>query len=305
MLLLTSLLLFPAPPAAGHGDKDAGVGIGWVRPLSPVGITGRHVDYVVGDDTYEGYLALPAAGSNLSKAVLIGHQHMGLGEYEYGRAEEMAGMGYVAFALDAYGKGVRAKSPGDGFRLMNQALSNITKLRKVINGGVQQLLRNAQTTRPFAMGYCFGGQMVLELARHPEKGASEGVTFAAVSSMHGVLAPFSGEKATRGEVKTWIQVHHADLDDQSPGLPDIESELRNATDGTDAVWEGIRYAKCVHGWTEVGGNRYNARAAVQAHKSTFEFFEMALGVEDPKKDAFPLSPFCRQQASKRQADLQV
>merc|ERR1719436_2128927 len=212
-------------------------------------------------------------------------------------------MGYVAFALDAYGKGNRAKTHQEGFAMMNKALSDIPRLRKVINGGVQQLMKNANTTTPVAMGYCFGGQIVLELARHPQRGASEGVTFAAVSSMHGVLQAFANETARKGEIKTWVQVHHADLDDQSPGLPDIEDELRSATVGTNAQWEGLRYGKVNHGWTEVGSkDRYNARAAVQAHKSTFEFFEMALGIEDPTKDAYPLSPFCRHADAQKKAE---
>ena len=53
-----------------------------------------------------------------------------------------------------------------------------------------------------------------------------------------------------------------------------------------------RYAKCEHGWTEPESGKYRARAAVQAHKSTFEFFEMALGNEDPDADPFPTMPFC-------------
>lgn len=65
---------------------------------------------------------------------------------------------------------------------------------------------------------------------------------------------------------------------------------------SDAVWETIKYAKCEHGWTEPGTDIYRPRAAVQAHKSTAEFFEMALGLDDPATDPFPALPICQDAA---------
>merc|ERR1712048_1485299 len=60
----------------------------------------------------------------------------------------------------------------------------------------------------------------------------------------------------------------------------------------DAIWEGVKYAKCEHGFSEPGTPVYNARAALQAHKSTFQFFQAALGVESADNDAFPIDPVC-------------
>lgn len=179
---------------------------------------------------------------------------------------------------------------------MNKALSNITSLRGLISAGTQQLIaRGAPGADTLvAIGYCFGGSMVLELARHPMKGASKDVTYQAVSSIHGTLSAYLDETATSGEVLSRVQAHHAELDFQGDAaLLALESELKVGTSGTEAVWETLKYGKCSHGWTEPGTDVYNARAAVQAHKSTFEFFEMALRLVDPASDAFPELEFCQ------------
>ena len=72
-----------------------------------------------------------------------------------------------------------------------------------------------------------------------------------MSSIHGTLSPYLGEKAAKGGVKSRIQAHHAELDFQGDkGLSDFEAEMKVGVDGSDAVWETIKYSKCEHGWTE-------------------------------------------------------
>jgi len=281
--------------AAGHGVADAGVASGWRKPPTPTGVTAGDHDYEVEGQTYQGYLALPPADRTPVGSVLVAHQWMGLIDYEKARTEEMAAMGYVAFAVDVYGKGKRCMDADCASKQMGLAKSNATKLEGLLSAGTQQLLQlGGDRERLVAMGYCFGGGNVLELARHPGVGASEGVIFKAVSGIHASLTPLA-EPAADGEIVTHVQAHHAELDySGDAGLAGLEAELRVGVNGTEAIWEAIKYAKCKHGWTEPGTAIYNARAAVQAHKSTFEFFQMALGNEDPEADAFPLSPFCQQ-----------
>eukprot|EP00966_Prymnesium_polylepis_P116189 2685845-Prymnesium_polylepis.1 len=169
---------------------------------------------------------------------------MGLGEYEKARAEEMAAQGYVAFALDVYGKGVRCNTTACAIATMNKALADVGKLRGLISAGTNQLLAlwggTADRARLVAMGYCFGGSMVLELARHPNVGASAGQTFKAVSSIHGTLSPYAGQKPAAGEIRTLIQAHHAELDFQGDGaLTALEAELKIGVNGSDATWETL------------------------------------------------------------------
>jgi dienelactone hydrolase len=292
------LLLTTSASTAGHGLADGGASIGWKRP-ERLDATGRDVDYTVFNQTFQGYLAIPNGGTTPPRAaVLIAHQYMGLIDYEKARADEMASNGYVAFALDVYGKGIRCNTSACASAQMQKALSDVPRLRTLINAGAKQLLslwKDPDPSKLVAMGYCFGGSMVLELARHPAKGASAGLTFAAVSSIHGTLTAYGGEKAAKGEVRTRVQAHHAELDFQGDeGLSAFEAEFKVGVDGSVAIWETHKYAKCEHGWTEPGTPKYRARASIQAHKSTFEFFEMALGFDDPKTDPFPSLPICHE-----------
>ena len=293
MLRLTILLLVFSC-VAGHGLADGGASIGWTRPNRSDLVDGTDVDYTVNGTKYEGYYAAPKSGQ-LKAGLLIAHQYMGLIDYEKARADEFATMGYAVFALDVYGKGVRCNTSACARTEMHKALSDIPKLRGLIRAGVAELLtKYNEPTKLVAMGYCFGGGIVLDIARHPLTGSSSGVTFKAVSSIHGTLSPYLGDKAKRGGVHTRIQAHHAELDFQGDvGLSTFEAEMKVGVDGSEAIWETIKYAKCEHGWTEPGTPIYRARAAVQAHKSTAEFFEMALGLDDPAADPFPSLPICK------------
>ena len=92
-----------------------------------------------------------------------------------------------------------------------------SELRGLIRAGANQLLfhwPHSDPTKLVAMGYCFGGSMVLDIARHPGKGASAGLTFAAVSSIHGTLSPYLQETVAKGGLRTRVQAHHAELDFQ-------------------------------------------------------------------------------------------
>lgn len=298
---ILSLLFLQATVVLSHGLADASH---WKRPASPPSVTGRDVDYVVGNTIYQGYLAVPRLGQARA-GVLIAHQYMGLIDYEKARADEMAASGYVAFALDVYGKGVRCNTTECAQAAMGKALSDIPLLRTLISAGTKVLLQTwPDSTKLVAFGYCFGGSMVLELARHPTKGASQAVTFKAVSSIHGTLGAYSNEVAAKGEVVARVQAHHAELDFQGDaGLAGFEAEFKVGVDGSFGLWETIKYAKCSHGWTEPGTPVYQARAAVQAHKSTFAFFEMALGFDNPDANPFPPLPICQKPGQSPDAAL--
>lgn len=288
------LMVLPMLRVAGHGLADGGRASGWVKPPSPPGVRATDEEYVVAGKVYQGYLALPPNKTAPKGGVLVAHQFMGLGDYEQARADQMAGMGYVAFAMDVYGKGVRCNNETCAIDTMNAATSDITQLRGLISAGTSQLLKHfSDKDRLLAMGYCFGGDMVLELARHPGKGASEGVTYKAVSSFHGLLDAWNGDTADVGEITTSVQAHHGALDFQGDNaLLALEKELSIGTVNSNATWETIKYANCQHGFSEPGTPVYDARSALQSHKSTFEFFEIALGLEDPVADPFQIDPIC-------------
>ena len=143
-------------------------------------VQSRSVTYKEGEKVFQGYLAMDDGTQESRPGVLIVHQWKGLGEYEKMRAAQLAEMGYIAFALDMYGKGIRpetsteastqAKIYRDDRKLMRErAISGLEVLRKTDFVEQENIA---------AIGFCFGGGVVLELAR-------SGADIAGVVSFHG------------------------------------------------------------------------------------------------------------------------
>src|ERR1017187_7597816 len=140
------------------------------------------VEYKQGDATLEGYLVYDDAITGARPGVLVVHQWLGLTDYEKHRAEQLASLGYVAFCADIYGKGVRPQNTTDAGTEATKYKSDRALLRARVNAGLKVLKKNklVDTTRVAAIGYCFGGTTVLELAR-------SGADIAGVVSFHGGL----------------------------------------------------------------------------------------------------------------------
>jgi len=242
---------------------------------SDVTVVASAVEYSVGDFVMEGWLAKPI-GMAPTKGVLVAHQWMGLGEYEKMRAEEMAKQGYAALALDVYGKGNRCSDFQCAMGTM-QTSSEASLIRPRIAAALAVLKHHAPEDKLVGMGYCFGGRMMMELARFPGKGASEGATLQAVASFHGSYSPFAdGETAAAGTIVTDVQIHHASGDDHA-GLRTIEDEIILGVNGTETVWESAHYWETAHGWTEPGAAVYSEREAIESHAAMMAFFSHSLG----------------------------
>lgn len=127
----------------------------------------RTVEYRQGDTLLEGYLAYDTDGLARKPGVLIVHEWTGLGPYVKQRAEQLARLGYVAFAADIYGKGVRPDNPKDAGATASIYKNNRPLLRQRVAAGLEALRRQPglDPARVAAIGYCFGGTTVLELAR--------------------------------------------------------------------------------------------------------------------------------------------
>jgi dienelactone hydrolase len=239
------------------------------------------VEYKQGNTALEGYLAWDDAVQGQRPGVLVVHEWMGLGDYAKSRARKLAEMGYIAFAADIYGKGIRPKTPQEA-----AAQSGIYKKdRQLMRARVQaalDVLRHDPMCDPkriAAIGYCFGGTCVLELAR-------SGADIAAVVSFHGGLD--TPTPADAKNIKCKVLVLHGGDDPHVPpkDVEAFEAEMRAG--GVD--WQLVVYGGAVHGFTNPGsgddksrGAAYDARADRRSWEAMKTFFAEVLKRAAPRR----------------------
>jgi dienelactone hydrolase len=129
-------------------------------------ITARDIEYTVDGGTMRGRLVVPD-GEGRRPAVLIAHEGNGLDELQRTRPERLAELGYAAFALDYHGEGRVLTSADELMARLGELGSDLDQVRKLGQAGLDVLTGEPRTdpTRLAAIGYCFGGTVVLELAR--------------------------------------------------------------------------------------------------------------------------------------------
>ncbi len=229
------------------------------------------VEYRQDAAVLEGYLAYDDAVAGRRPGVLVVHEWKGITGYERKRVEQLAAMGYVAFAADIYGKGVRPATAEEAGKVSGTYRSNRDLLRKRAQSGLDVLKRFDRTDSRHvaAIGYCFGGTTVLELAR-------SGADVSGVASFHGVLdTPTPGDaKNIKGKV---LILTGAD----DPFVPPaqrvaFQEEMEKA--GVD--WQMIVYGGAVHSFTNpASGNNpsagvaYNEKADKRSWEAMRLFFD--------------------------------
>jgi dienelactone hydrolase len=216
------------------------------------------VEYKQGDTTLEGFVAYDDAIPGKRPGVLIVHQWLGLTDYEKHRAEMLAQLGYVAFCADIYGKGVRPQNTQEAGAQAGKYKNDRQLLRARVNAGLDALRQQplVDPKRMAAIGYCFGGTTVLELAR-------SGADVAGVVSFHGGLdspTPADG-KNIKGKV---LVCHGAEDPFTKPeDLAAFESEMRNAK----VDWQLIKYGGAVHSFTQPMAGNDNSKGAAYNKKA--------------------------------------
>ena len=151
----------------------------------------QRVEYRDGDALLKGYLAFDDSVKGPRPGVVVVPEWWGLGPYAEHRADQLAAMGYVAFAADIYGNGVYTRDAREAATLAGRFKNDPKLLRSRVAAALETLKKQSPTdpSRIAAIGYCFGGTAVLELAR-------SGTPIAGVVSFHGGLR--TSEPAKRG-----------------------------------------------------------------------------------------------------------
>lgn len=228
-----------AAMAAGQGDD----------------VTSELIEYRHGDTVLQGYMAWrPATGTR--PAVMIVHEWKGRGEYVKRRADQLARLGYLAFAADMYGKGVFAKDHEEAGKLAGAFFNDRKLMRERAKAGLDVLVKHkmCDPKRVAAMGYCFGGTTALEMAR-------AGFDLKGVASFHGRLATPDPAKKIAARVIAFTG--KADKFVPESEVEAFKAEMRAA----GAASEVIAYEGAVHSFTvkEAGddpstGMAYNEKA---------------------------------------------
>lgn len=228
------------------------------------------IEYSQGGQTLEGYLAYDDASTEKRPGVLIGHQWKGLGEYEKRRARMLAEMGYVAFAIDIYGKGIRPTTNLEAGALAGKFRADRPLLRERARAAVialrQQPLVDAEKLA--MIGYCFGGGTALELAR-------SGADLKGFVSFHGNLD--TPDPSLAKNIKGKILVLHGAID---PNVkPESIKSFHDEMEAASVDYQFISYSGAVHSFTEVEagnditkGSAYNANADRRSWAAMKAFF---------------------------------
>ena len=226
------------------------------------------VEYKQGDTTLEGFVAYDDAIQGARPGVLVVHQWMGLTDYEKKRAEMLAQLGYIAFCADIYGKGVRAANTQEAGTLAGKYKGNRALLRQRVNAGLDTLKANklVDPKRIAAIGYCFGGTTVIELAR-------SGAKLNGVVSFHGGLDSPTPADGKNIQCKV-LALAGADDPFQKPDdLAAFQKEMRDAK----VDWQMNSYGGAVHAFTQWNAGSDNSAGAAyneKADKRSWEDMKM-------------------------------
>ena len=217
----------------------------------------RTIEYTHGDTLLEGFIAWDDAHHGPRPAVAIAHAWGGRGEFEQAKAIKLAELGYVGFALDMYGKGVLGSGPEENAELMAPFMEDRELLQERMKLAIEVLRGQEEVDADAvaAMGFCFGGLCVLDLAR-------TGSDIRGVVSFHGMFNPPGNTAGTPITAKVLCLHGYDDPMAEPQSVLDLAAELSAA--GAD--WQVHAYGDTVHAFTnpamndKAAGVAYDARA---------------------------------------------
>ena len=205
----------------------------------------RLIEYTHEGETLEAFMAWDEMQAEPRPGVLVSHAFRGREVFECERAVELAKMGYVGFALDLFGKGVIAETTEQAFELMNRFTNDRGLLKRRLSAIVEVVQGQPEidARRLAAIGYCFGGLCVLDIAR-------AGLPVSGVCSFHGILA--APEGAPTESIHSRVLVEHGWSDPMVP--PEAVVEFAKEMDGANADWQLHAHGGAMHAFTNPDAN---------------------------------------------------
>lgn len=226
----------------------------------------QEINYKFGDQEYRAFVANPEKES--APLVLVVHTWAGRDDFVEKKAIELAEEGYVAMAVDMYGDAKVGTSTEENQSLMTPLIEDRDKLKAIINSAVEagKKIDGVDSSKVAAIGYCFGGLVVLDLAR-------SGTDISGVVSFHGLL--MSSDISTDG-IQAKVLVLHGERDPMVPlsMVDDFQKEMTEA----EADWQLHSYGNAYHAFTNKEANdpnlgtQYNENADKRSWQSMMNFF---------------------------------
>lgn len=232
-------------------------------------IKGSNIGYELDGKDYEGYLAKDTKQSGKRPGVLVIHEWWGLNEYPKYRARQLADLGYVAYAMDMYGKGIYTNDHVEAGKLSGANGDSKVMLKKIAKA--MEILKkdpDVDPTKIGAIGYCFGGKGVIEIALDGQelKGG--------IVSFHGMLMSQNLKEGSK-KVKTKMLVHHG-ADDNFMSKEVVDTFIKTLNDAK-APLTFVSHPGAKHGFTRKGsephhGLAYSEEADRKSFQSMKDFF---------------------------------
>lgn len=254
MKMLISILLSAVLFSCAHGNK-------------------KEISYNANGVEMKGYYVAPKSQGASRPGVLVVHEWWGHNDYSRKRAEMLADLGYHALAVDMYGDGKTADHPKKAGEFSGMVMKNMPEAKKRFEAALKTLksMPGVDQNNIAAIGYCFGGGIVLNMARM-------GVDLKGVVSYHGSLA--TATPAKKGQVKPEILVFNGEADPMisAKDIKDFEKEMTSAK----AKYKFVSYKGALHGFTNPGATEvgkkfslpvaYDAKADEDSWAQTQVFF---------------------------------
>jgi dienelactone hydrolase len=237
--------------------------------ISHADLHGKTIEYKEGKTVLEGYVVYDDAIQGVRPGMIVVHDWLGLSDFTRERADTLAKMGYIAFAADIYGKGIRPKDPKEAMAQVMLYKGDRALLRARMQAALDTLVAQPQTDpkRLAAMGYCFGGTAALELAR-------AGAPLTGVITFHGGLDTPTPQDAKNIKAKVLVLAGGDDPHVPPEQVIAFEKEMRDAK----VDWQLVSYGGAVHafavpsaGSDNSTGAAYNARADHRSWQAMKDF----------------------------------